>query len=244
MTEERAEDQKPQVGAGELNFWRQLDVFDPGAFAKRVIVVGCGAIGSHLIDTLMRIGIKRIEVADFDDVEDHNLPNQIFTLDDLGKKKVEAMAEHAKRLGVELVVSTDKVETIDTNEPTYVLLAVDSMAARDSIYKSVEYNPNVRVIESRMAAEYGIIHALDPSDPDHNAFWDARMFDDDEDDAPACTNRAVATTAKLMASVITHYLVMWEANDQPQPHTLVSLRPLLVTHDNLAGVLEAANAAE
>jgi len=124
-----------------LNFWRQLDVFNPEDFKKEVHVIGCGAIGSHLVDTLIRSGISKITVYDFDEVEDHNLPNQIFNLSHVGKKKVEAMAEIAKWLGVDLTAVDKKVEEVPTSGGAYIFMAVDSMAARKSIWdNSVKYN--------------------------------------------------------------------------------------------------------
>ena len=75
-----------------MNFWRQLDVFDPESFERTVHVVGCGAIGSHVIDTLINTGITRIVVYDFDDVEEHNIPNQAFLPEQVGMPKVAALS--------------------------------------------------------------------------------------------------------------------------------------------------------
>jgi len=210
-----------------LNFWRQLDVFNPSDFKKEVHVVGCGAIGSHLVDTLIRSGISNIKVYDFDDVEDHNLPNQIFNLSHVGKKKVEAMKEIAAGLGVEIEISDKKTTCLETSGQCYVFLAVDSMASRKEIWEnSIKYNPSVRFLESRMAAEYGIIHCINPIDPDEVKYWEDQWFSDDEAEESACTNRAVCTTAKTMAAAQAHMLLTWETADKPAASTMVCLRPL------------------
>ena len=213
----------------ELNFWRQLDVFDPAKFERTVHVIGCGAIGSHVVDTLINTGIDRIVVYDFDVVEAHNIPNQAFLPEHVGQPKVRAMAEMAAKLGVTLEVVQDKVESLPINSPAYVVMAVDCMEARKAIWDStVKYNPNVRLIESRMAAEYGIIHCINPLKPAEVAFWESQWFPSDEAEESACTNRAVATTAKSLAALQVHHLIAWEAGDKPPAHTLFSLRPLTV----------------
>ncbi|MGD2205789.1 MAG: ThiF family adenylyltransferase [Anaerolineae bacterium] len=43
---------------------------------KTVVVVGCGALGSHIADHLARAGVGRLDLADRDFVEWHNLPRQ------------------------------------------------------------------------------------------------------------------------------------------------------------------------
>jgi len=212
-----------------LNFWRQLDVFDPAQFQRTVHVVGCGAIGSHVVDTLINTGIDRIVVYDFDHVEEHNIPNQAFLPEHVGMPKVAAMADLASKLGVQIEVVQQKVERLQINSPAYVIMAVDSMEARKAIWdSSCKYNPNVRLLETRMAAEYGIIHAINPLDATEIRFWESRWFPSDEAEESACTNRAVATTAKTLASLQVHYLIGWEAGEKPPAHTLFSLRPLTV----------------
>jgi molybdopterin/thiamine biosynthesis adenylyltransferase len=43
---------------------------------KTVVLVGCGALGSHIADHLVRAGVGRLVLADRDFVEWHNLPRQ------------------------------------------------------------------------------------------------------------------------------------------------------------------------
>ena len=60
-----------------------------------VLVLGAGAIGSHVAWMLAAIGIRRMVVVDFDQVEVSNLNRQIlYTLDDVGHTKVNALADH------------------------------------------------------------------------------------------------------------------------------------------------------
>ena len=54
---------------------------------KRVLVVGCGGLGGHLIDMLARIGIGSLRVVDGDAFEPSNLNRQLFPCWALGKHR-------------------------------------------------------------------------------------------------------------------------------------------------------------
>ena len=56
---------------------------------SKVLVVGCGGLGSPVIDLLSRAGVGIIGMMDHDKVSLSNLHRQImFTADDVGKYKV------------------------------------------------------------------------------------------------------------------------------------------------------------
>ena len=46
---------------------------------KRVLVVGCGGLGGHIIDQLARIGVGFLRVVDGDVFEESNLNRQLFS---------------------------------------------------------------------------------------------------------------------------------------------------------------------
>ena len=55
---------------------------------SHALIVGCGALGSHIADTLARAGVGTLTIVDRDVVELTNLQRQVlFTTDDLGKNK-------------------------------------------------------------------------------------------------------------------------------------------------------------
>ncbi len=75
--------------------------------ASKVLVVGTGGLGSPLLLYLAAAGVGTIGVVDFDVVDDSNLQRQVlFTVDDVGKPKVEAAKERIKGLNphVEIIV--------------------------------------------------------------------------------------------------------------------------------------------
>ena len=70
-----------------MDLSKSYDFFKPEMLNGRVHIIGCGAIGSTVAEMLTRFGITKITLYDFDDVEAHNIANQMFTQEDIGKKR-------------------------------------------------------------------------------------------------------------------------------------------------------------
>jgi molybdopterin/thiamine biosynthesis adenylyltransferase len=70
----------------------------------RLIVCGAGAVGSNLVDSLIRQGFRQVTVIDFDRVEAHNIGTQAYAESDAGAFKVEVLqAEVFRAVGVEII---------------------------------------------------------------------------------------------------------------------------------------------
>ena len=88
---------------------------------KKVAVIGCGGLGGHLIDQLVRIGIGSIRVVDGDVFEETNLNRQLFSeIPVLGQNKARVAAERLLRINPQITV--DVVEEFLTEENAPALL--------------------------------------------------------------------------------------------------------------------------
>ena len=77
---------------------------------KRVLVVGCGGLGGHLIDMLARIGIGALRVVDGDVFEPSNLNRQLLSeMPLLGVSKAKAAAARVSRVNPEV-----EIEAVDS----------------------------------------------------------------------------------------------------------------------------------
>lgn len=77
---------------------------------KRVLVVGCGGLGGHLIDMLARIGVGTLRVVDGDVFEPSNLNRQLLSeVPLLGVSKAKAAAAKISRVNPEI-----SVEAVDS----------------------------------------------------------------------------------------------------------------------------------
>jgi len=89
---------------------------------KRVLVVGCGGLGGHIIDQLSRIGVGALRVVDGDVFEPSNLNRQLLSeVNLLGAGKATAAAEHIARVNPD--VTAEAVQTYLTKDNAAQLLA-------------------------------------------------------------------------------------------------------------------------
>ena len=89
---------------------------------KRVIVVGCGGLGGHIIDQLARIGIGAIRAVDGDVFEETNLNRQLLSsLPLLGTSKAKAAEDHIRRVNPE--IKAEGVAAFLTEENAEMLLS-------------------------------------------------------------------------------------------------------------------------
>ena len=80
---------------------------------SKVLVVGCGGLGSPVIDLLSRAGIGEIGMMDHDKVSISNLHRQVmFTSDDVGKYKVSILKKKISKINknVKVKIYRDKAE--------------------------------------------------------------------------------------------------------------------------------------
>ena len=89
---------------------------------KRVLVVGCGGLGGHIIDQLARIGVGTIRAVDGDVFEETNLNRQLLSaVPLLGVNKAKAAADHIGR--VNPAVTVEAVEGFFTKDNADALVA-------------------------------------------------------------------------------------------------------------------------
>lgn len=88
---------------------------------KRVLVVGCGGLGGHIIDQLARIGVGSLRVVDGDVFEPSNLNRQLFSeIPVLGQNKARVAADRVVRINPEITI--DAVEAFLTEDNASTLL--------------------------------------------------------------------------------------------------------------------------
>ena len=107
---------------------------------KRVLVVGCGGLGGHIIDQLSRIGIGALRVVDGDVFEASNLNRQLLSkVDLLGVSKAKAAADHIARVNPD--VSVEAVECFLTEDN-----AVQLLAGCDIVLDALDDIPSRRIL--------------------------------------------------------------------------------------------------
>jgi tRNA threonylcarbamoyladenosine dehydratase len=105
-----------------------------------VVVVGVGGVGAYAVECLVRSGIGRLTMIDFDDICVTNTNRQIHTLrETVGETKVAVMAERVMRINprlqlvpVEAFYSAENAdELIPAHDPPdFVVDAIDNITAK------------------------------------------------------------------------------------------------------------------
>lgn len=73
---------------------------------KTVGIAGLGGLGSNVAVSLVRSGVGRLILVDHDVVELSNLNRQFYFLEDVGKKKTDALSGYIQRINPEVVLET------------------------------------------------------------------------------------------------------------------------------------------
>jgi len=77
----------------------------------RLTVCGAGAVGSNLVNNLVRQGVRHVTVIDDDRVEAHNVGTQVYAESDVGAFKVDVLqAEVFRAVGVEITAVRKRLE--------------------------------------------------------------------------------------------------------------------------------------
>jgi molybdopterin/thiamine biosynthesis adenylyltransferase len=125
-----------------------LEFFDAATLKAPIHIIGCGAIGSHVAERLVRMGCEDIHLWDFDEVSPHNITNQMFIEDDIGRCKIDAILDMLYEINSDLMIpGAERIKLHgagwkDELLSGYVFLCVDNIDLRRAIVEKNQYNPN------------------------------------------------------------------------------------------------------
>jgi len=111
---------------------RHEGLLDPEAISsKRILVVGCGSVGSVAAMLLARSGVKHFVLVDPDAVSETNLCRSAYDKEDIGKPKVTALERHLQAIRGEVRVDAraDCLGDLDDSELEELIAGVDLVVA-------------------------------------------------------------------------------------------------------------------
>ena len=83
---------------------------------SKVLVVGCGGLGSPVIDLLSRAGVGKIGIMDHDKISLSNLHRQIlFSTEDIGKYKVTILKKKINKINKNVKIKVYKYKAEEKN---------------------------------------------------------------------------------------------------------------------------------
>lgn len=128
-----------------------------------IVICGAGAFGANLTETLARMGMKKIEVIDFDTITAHNLSTQPWTYQQIGMKKVAALKAN--------VYAATKVRITAVDQRLTAANAIKLLQLADVVVDCFDNVESRRLVELRSAAP--VLHSGISMDSRYVcSFWD------------------------------------------------------------------------
>ena len=98
------------MGANTYLTERERDILE----SAKVGIAGAGGLGSNVAMLLVRAGMKKLVIADFDTVKESNLNRQFFFRRQLSEKKIDALAANLLQIEPELALELHDTQlTVD-----------------------------------------------------------------------------------------------------------------------------------
>ncbi len=175
----------------------------------RATVIGVGAIGRQVALQLAALGVQRLLLVDFDEVDFSNVASQGYLWEDaqLKRPKVKATRQLVRKIDphIETEIIIDRFRPrLDVGD--VVFCCVDSIATRGAIWRSL--GQRVRFWgDGRMLAE--TIRVLAATDQAGRAHYAGTLFPQEEAQPGSCTSRSTIYAAALAAGLLVHQFTRW-----------------------------------
>lgn len=189
-------------------FVRQHDLVPPERLREiSATVIGIGAIGRQVALQLAALGTRRIQLIDFDNVDETNITTQGYFTGNLTWPKVMATARDIWQIDPAIAVE----EIPDRYRPQHqigqaVFCCVDSITARSAIWRSVKRTCEFWS-DGRMLGE--VLRVLTVTDTVGRDHYPTTLFQAEEAQSGRCTARSTIYTANIAAGLMLHQFTRW-----------------------------------
>lgn len=193
-----------------------------------VEVIGVGAVGRQVALQLASMGIPRIKIIDFDEVETVNLSPQGFREKDLGKKKVDAVADVMKDANseIEILKVNGRFRKTQITQNAIVFVCVDDMDVRKLIFDAYKGKCTL-LVDGRMSGE--VMRVFSVFDDLSAEKYDKGLFSQSEAFQGRCTARSTIYSASMLAALEISMLTKLLRGTNPE--TLVDFNLLTMELD-------------
>lgn len=134
-------------------------------FNSTILLFGVGGVGSYTFEALVRAGIGKLIIVDFDKVDITNINRQLIaTHQTIGQNKVDVALKRGLDINPNVIIETynlkvdeNNINNINFSNVNYIIDAVDDVNAKIAIIKKA-INLNIPIISSM-----GTGNKLDPT---------------------------------------------------------------------------------
>ncbi|MCB9365906.1 MAG: ThiF family adenylyltransferase [Calditrichaeota bacterium] len=202
-------------------FVRQQDAVDMERLSSLdVTMIGLGAIGSTCAVWLGKMGCASIQAFDGDRIEPQNWSNQMYSDDQIGMLKADALGAVMKQFAGQRPTA---IAEFYSGQPVgeVVISGVDSMKSRMDIWRGIRDQTNLRLyVDARMGLDTVTVYTVRNQVRDDRVTYSKTLHTDAESVDLPCTARAVAYSPLACAAIICN-LVKRYVNNEQLPHRVI-----------------------
>lgn len=191
---------------------------------KVIVLAGIGGIGSYVALLLARMKPKALFLYDDDEVETVNMAGQLYSINDVGKKKVDALADICSSFALyNSVFAIPEKFTLESEASDIMICGFDSMEARNLYYHKWlnhinelddDRKKHCLFLDGRLAAEEFQVFCITGDDVYNQKLYETKyLFDDDKADATVCSYKQTSYMANMIGSMIVNLFVNFVANE-------------------------------
>ncbi|MCF7924790.1 MAG: ThiF family adenylyltransferase [Candidatus Izimaplasma sp.] len=131
---------------------------------KDVIIIGLGGLGGNVVNQLVRLGVNRMTIVDFDCFEESNLNRQLFSnMKNIGKYKVDVISKEIKKINPQVTIRIIKkrIQNVKHISGDYMIDCVDNIETK--IYLSKLSNQlQIPLLHGSCGGWYGQVGWISP----------------------------------------------------------------------------------
>lgn len=210
-----------------IDYTKQSDLIDVLRFDKPIHILGVGALGSWIAFFLLKMGFKNIHIYDYDNIEEHNLPNQMFMENQIGKSKLDAIEEIYKNFFIDedlrITKHYGKLNADSNLLKGIVFCAVDSMKSRKELFERFcKYSTKITLwIEGRLSLYGAYVYTVPNSSQEFYKFYENTFYEDTEAEVSACGISQTALPAAVNAASIMIMNMIEFTKDPSSPYNAI-----------------------
>lgn len=188
-----------------------------------ITVIGVGSIGRNVALQLTSIGVKNLQLVDFDIVEESNISSQGYHETDLGVSKVEATAKLCKSINSKINIEIVNSKFTKSLKVGYVVFScVDSIKTREFLWNSINQKISF-FIDGRMTAEALRILCVDTKNSDICKYYSTTLFKPEEAHTGRCTAKSTIYCANIAAGFLVSNFTKWLRGIHLEKDILINL---------------------
>jgi len=187
-------------------------------------IAGCGGIGSHVAFQIGRMHPMCIYLYDDDRVERANLSGQLFSLNDVGEYKVNAIANIVQRgTNTSNIYCYTRRFTTDCTPTDIMICGFDNMKARRAFFNSwlrrvecldEENRKNCLYLDGRLSVDTLQILCIKGDDLyNMDRYEQEFLFSDEDADATVCSMKQTTYMACMIGALMTNLFVNFVASN-------------------------------